>query len=67
MELSDSALASSVASEGGATMTLVDFHKARLRRVPKSFKAKGRFWEFSLTCAEPKVETSSDETPPEAR
>ncbi|OGR97327.1 MAG: hypothetical protein A2V88_01330 [Elusimicrobia bacterium RBG_16_66_12] len=66
VDLSDAALARSASLKGGATMSLADFQKARLRRVPKSFEARGRFWEFSLECAEPKVETFPDESLPEA-
>ncbi|MEK7383606.1 MAG: tetratricopeptide repeat protein [Elusimicrobiota bacterium] len=66
VELSDGALARSVSLKGGAEMSFTDFEKVRLRRVPKSFEARGRFWEFSLECAEPKVETFPDEPLPEA-
>ena len=44
-------------------MTLVDFEKSGVRRVPKSFSASGHFWEFSLTCPQPKVETAADLPP----
>ena len=66
VELSDAALARSAGVEGGAGMALADFQKVRLRRVPRSFEARGRFWEFSLTCVEPKVETFPDEPLEEA-
>lgn len=60
VELSDDALARSVAPSGGAAMTLSDFAKSGTRRVPKSFSAKGRFWEFALTCAQPKYELAPE-------
>ena len=58
--ISDSALASRVAAEGGTTMEISDFEKVRARRVPKSFEIKGLFWEMSLSCAEPKIELFAD-------
>ena len=67
VELSDAAMARSVSIEDGVEMSLSDFQKVRLRRVPSSFEAQGRFWEFSLKCAQPKVEAAPDETLPEAR
>ncbi|HAZ09288.1 MAG TPA: hypothetical protein DCZ01_12400 [Elusimicrobia bacterium] len=66
VELSDSALALSASPEGGTAMTFSDFQKEGLRRVPKNFAAKGKFWEFALTCAEPKVESFPSEVLPEA-
>lgn len=67
MELSEAALLASVSAAGGPTVKLVDFQSARRRRVPRSFAAKGPFWEFSLDCGQPRVETLADEALPEAR
>jgi tetratricopeptide (TPR) repeat protein len=63
VELSDGALAKSVAPAGGAAMTLGDFEKIGVRRIPKTFSASGHFWDFSLTCGQPKVETAADLPP----
>ena len=63
VELSDNALAKSVAPEGGSAMTLADFEKLGVRRIPKTFSASGHFWEFSLACGQPKVETAADLPP----
>ena len=47
-------------------MSLADFEKVGVRRIPKSFSASGHFWEFSLTCGQPKLETAPDLPPLEA-
>jgi tetratricopeptide (TPR) repeat protein len=57
VEIGDNALARSMAPASGAALTLSDFEKIGVRRVPKTFSAQGRFWEFSLRCAQPKFET----------
>ncbi|MBI3564452.1 MAG: tetratricopeptide repeat protein, partial [Elusimicrobia bacterium] len=67
VELSDDALARSVAPEGGVAMTLSEFEKAGTRRYPKSFAAKGRFWEFALACAQPKIDAGPDPALAESR
>lgn len=67
VELGDDALARSAAPEGGAAMTLGDLEKAGTRRFPKSFSAKGRFWEFSLSCAAPKLDAGPDPALEDAR
>jgi len=66
VELGDDALARSVAPLDGAALGLSDFEKSGTRRVPKTFSAKGRFWEFALTCAAPKYELVQEPAPPEA-
>ncbi|MDE2141951.1 MAG: tetratricopeptide repeat protein [Elusimicrobia bacterium] len=66
VEIGDNALARSVTPESGAALSLSDFETAGVRRVPKTFSAQGRFWEFSLRCAQPKFETVPDATPFEA-
>ena len=66
VEIGDNALARAVAPASGAALTLVDFEKSGMRRIPKAFSASGRFWDFSLTCAQPKIETEPDPPPPEA-
>ncbi len=60
VEIGDGGLASSVTPAGGEPMRLEDFAKAGRRRVPKVFRAKGRFWSLTLSCPDPKVETDSD-------
>jgi tetratricopeptide (TPR) repeat protein len=67
VELGDNALARSIAPASGAALTLGDFEKSGTRRVPETFSAQGRFWEFSLRCAQPKFETLPDAAPFEAR
>ncbi|MFI5346257.1 MAG: tetratricopeptide repeat protein [Elusimicrobiota bacterium] len=67
VEIGDNALARSITPASGAALTLSDFEKSGVRRVPKTFSAQGRFWEFSLRCAQPKFETFPDATPFEAR
>ena len=66
VEIGDNALARAVAPVGGAAMTLTDFEKIGVRRVPKAFAASGHFWEFTLNCASPKIETAPDLPPLEA-
>jgi hypothetical protein len=66
VEIGDNALARAVAPAGGAAMTLTDFEKLGVRRVPKGFSASGHFWDFALTCPQPKIETSPDLPPLEA-
>jgi hypothetical protein len=48
-------------------MALSDFDKSGTRRVPKTFSAKGRFWEFSLSCAQPKFEFEPEPVLPELK
>ena len=57
VEIGDSALARSVVPAGGPAMTLNDFEKLGVRRIPKIFSASGHFWDFSLSCPQPKIET----------
>jgi hypothetical protein len=66
VELGDNALARAVAPAGGEAMTLSDFVKSGTRRVPTSFSARGRGWEFSLKCADPKLELEPEPSIPEA-
>lgn len=66
VEIGDNALARAVVPAGGAAMTLSDFDKAGTRRVPRTFAARGRFWDFSLTCAQPKFALPPEPAPPEA-
>ncbi len=40
----------------GVSVSLSDFMRLRTRQAPRLMDAKGRFWELSLFCAEPKVE-----------
>ena len=63
IEIGDNALARVVAPASGAAMTLIDFEKSGVRRIPKSFSVSGHFWEFSLTCGQPKLETAADLPP----
>ena len=63
--IGDDALARSVTPSGGAPMTLADFAKIGARRVPTAFSASGHFWEFSLSCAQPKIEMGPDMAPVE--
>ncbi|MBI4371984.1 MAG: tetratricopeptide repeat protein [Elusimicrobia bacterium] len=56
--LGRSALAEAVApAAGGAELTLTRFEKRGPRRVPSGFSVRGRLWELSLACPQPKVET----------
>ncbi len=66
VEIGDNALARSAAPSQGALLTLADFEKLGVRRIPKVFSASGRFWDFSLTCASPKIETDPGLPPLEA-
>ncbi|HXS99902.1 MAG TPA: tetratricopeptide repeat protein [Elusimicrobiota bacterium] len=63
VELGDNALARSVTPAGGSALNFSDFEKAGVRRIPKSFSASGHFWEFSLSCPQPKLETAADLPP----
>lgn len=56
IELGGDALAKAVAPAGGAAMTLGDFQKSGIKRIPQAFSAEGRGWQFSLACAQPKLE-----------
>jgi hypothetical protein len=56
VDIGDNALARSVAPAGGTAMSLTDFEKSGMRRVPKAFSASGHSWEFSLNCGAPKFE-----------
>ncbi len=40
----------------GVTVALSDFMRARARQVPRLMETKGRFWELSISCPEPKAE-----------
>ncbi len=60
VELGDNGLAKSVAPAGGVAMSLGDFEKSGTRRFPKTFSASGRFWDFSLACAQPKFDAPPD-------
>ena len=66
VEIGENALARAEAPIEGASMALTDFEKIGVRRVPKGFAASGRFWEFSLNCAQPKIETDPGLPPLEA-
>jgi tetratricopeptide (TPR) repeat protein len=66
VELGDDGLARSVTPEGGEPLRLEEFAKSGRRRVPKVFRAKGRFWSLTLSCPDPKVETEPDAPPAEA-
>jgi tetratricopeptide (TPR) repeat protein len=66
VDIGDNALARAVTPAQGAPLTLVDFEKSGTRRIPKSFSASGRGWEFSLTCPQPKLETQPEPPLPEA-
>jgi tetratricopeptide (TPR) repeat protein len=67
VEIGDNALARATAPAQGARLTLADFVKSGTRRIPKTFTAAGHFWEFSLNCAQPKLETEPDPPPSEAQ
>lgn len=60
VELTDKATARSVSYRGGDEFVFAGFQKYGLRSLPKDFEARGRFWQFSIRCAEPKVETAPD-------
>lgn len=50
-------LARSISPAGnGVTVALSDFLRARARQVPRLMETRGRFWELSISCAEPKAE-----------
>jgi len=50
-------LARSISPAGnGVTVSLSDFMRARARQVPRIMETKGRFWELSISCPEPKAE-----------
>ena len=67
VEIDDAALAKAIAPAGGTAMSLSDFIKSGVRRVPRAFSAKGRGWEFSLSCPQPKFEMFPDSGLSEAR
>lgn len=67
VEIGDDALAHAVAPAGGGAMTLADFDKSGVRRVPKTFALSGRFWELALSCVQPKIETALGLPPLEAQ
>lgn len=50
-------MARSISPAGnGVTVSLSDFMRARARQVPRIMETKGRFWELSISCPEPKAE-----------
>jgi tetratricopeptide (TPR) repeat protein len=63
VSIGDNALAKDVSPAHGTPLALTDFEKFGMRRIPKSFSASGHFWDFSLTCAQPKLETVPDVPP----
>ncbi|MDE2491864.1 MAG: hypothetical protein KGM24_13545, partial [Elusimicrobia bacterium] len=65
--IGDDGLARSATPAGGAPMRLDAFFKAGPRRIPDVFSGKGRFWEFKISCPDPKVETDPFPAPAEAR
>ncbi|MFI5360788.1 MAG: tetratricopeptide repeat protein [Elusimicrobiota bacterium] len=66
VEIGDNALARSIAPAGGAPMSVTDFEKVGVRRIPRTFAASGPFWEFSLNCAQAKIEADPALPPLEA-
>ena len=63
VELGDDALAHAATPAGGAELQFSDFFKSRLRRIPRAFRARGRFWELSLTCPSAKIELAPPDEP----
>ena len=63
VELGDDALAHAATPAEGAALQFSDFFKSRLRRVPRAFRARGRFWELSLTCPNAKIELAAPDEP----
>jgi hypothetical protein len=61
--IGDNALAKEASPSAGAALGLTEFEKAGMRRIPKTFSASGHFWDFSLTCSQPKLETDPDLPP----
>jgi tetratricopeptide (TPR) repeat protein len=64
--IGDNAQVKAVAPSAGAPLDLTEFEKIGMRRIPKTFSASGRFWDFSLTCAQPKIEVDPDVPPADA-
>jgi tetratricopeptide (TPR) repeat protein len=53
----DDALARSISpADNGVAVSLADFMRVRARQVPRLMETKGRFWELTISCAEPKAE-----------
>lgn len=67
VEIGDNALARSVAPTGGAALSVGDFLRAGVKRVPRTFSSRGRFWEVELKCGEPKFAAPPVTELPEAR
>ena len=65
VELGDNGLARTLSRPGGMEMSLSDFEKMGTRRFPKTFSVRGRFWEFSLSCPQPKLEAAPEPALPE--
>jgi tetratricopeptide (TPR) repeat protein len=63
VDIGPDALAVSATPSGGAALELGDFFKNRLRRIPRKFRASGRFWELSLSCPEAKIELDAPDEP----
>jgi hypothetical protein len=65
IDIDDSGLVQAVTGSNGVTMTLSDFEDQGLRHIPRTFLAKGRGWDFSLSCHEPKIEVAPAEILPQ--
>jgi tetratricopeptide (TPR) repeat protein len=63
VEIGPDALVRSATPAGGEALELSDFDKNRLRRIPRTFRARGRFWELTLSCPEAKIELDAPDEP----
>lgn len=63
VDLGEQALARSYQSPATPEAEVSDFARFGARRVPRQVSVEGRFWELTLSCADPKAEFDAPELP----